>query len=260
MKKLFMMLFAMCLIIGITPIADAAYISEIESNDSFATAQNLNGAFSLDSDSDIFWSDTYWHASVNAVYGAGYPNDVDYFNFTVGQAGITGFFDIDYGEYDSNSRDVDTVMALFDSSHNVMAVSDDSIALDPGTVDTYDSFIGVYTFANPGTYYLAVSDYWNLPGNGNDDNWGTYAGYMTRPDNVFLDAGDWSWINDFSKGDSGPQEMYTLSGSSSYIGDYVLHASLSERPTQVVPEPATMMLFGSGLFGLLGFRKKFRKS
>ena len=43
----------------------------------------------------------------------------------------------------------------------------------------------------------------------------------------------------------------------SYYGDNIGGISLNVNP---IPEPATMLLFGSGLIGLAGFRRKFKKS
>jgi len=188
-------------------MASATYISEAESNDSFLVAQNLDGHFSLDSVSDIFWSTSYWHASVNATNSA--TTDVDYYKFTVGSGGDTGFFDIDYG-YDYNGIDVDTIMALFDSNQNVLAVSDDmNVPIDPGSNSSLDSFIGEYTFTNPGSYYLAVSNLQNCPLSSPDLSlptpWGTYLGMgLIRPDLVQCNA----WV---FAGDSGALVMDTTS-------------------------------------------------
>ncbi len=85
---------AVCLVLS-TPL-HATLIGETETNDSFATAQNLNGNFSTDAVANIFDSTTVPHASVAGAIGPnGGTNDVDYYTFTVATAGSTGYFDID---------------------------------------------------------------------------------------------------------------------------------------------------------------------
>ena len=193
-------------------------IFEVEPNDSFEEAQSLEGHFSIDFNKDIFNSTTVPHVSVQATNGPT-VNDVDYYSFSVAEAGQTGYFDIDYGLINgSYIDDVDTTLSLFDSSYNLLAFSDDSIDTDSGTVSIRDSFIGEYTFNAPGTYYIAVSNWGNYP-----TVEGTEVGPLFRPDGV--EAGV-----EYA-GDSGPSAV--TEGIGTWIGDYTLHASLSEAASPV---------------------------
>ncbi len=238
MKKLLVFLCTIFLVFSTTEMAGATYITELESNNSFALAQNLDGAFSLDVDSNIFSSTTYLHASVDATNAS--KEDVDYFSFTVSQAGISGFFDIDNGS--KQHQPVDTIMGLFDSNYYIRAYNDDSAPdpdLDPGSKSEYDSFIGVYTFPVSGTYYLAVTSWRDYVINCNSCD-------LFRPDGVWGGS---------SLTDYGPLDMNAVGGTDNN-GKYILHVSLSSP----VPEPATMLLVGFGLVGLAGIgRKKFYK-
>ena len=65
--------------------AEASTISEIESNDTFATAQNVNGSFSLDFDANIFSSTTLPHVTIQS--GASTFSNYDHYFFTTTSAG-----------------------------------------------------------------------------------------------------------------------------------------------------------------------------
>jgi hypothetical protein len=197
-------------------------IFESEPNDSFDEAQNLDGNFSIDFNEDIFNSNMVPHVSVQATNGPT-VSDVDYYSFSVAEAGQTAYFDIDYGLIDGTYiDDVNTTLSLFDSTYNLLAFSDDSSSeTDPGTVSIRDSFIGEYAFNVPGTYYIVVSNWGNYP-----TVKGTEVGPLFRPDGV--EAGV-----EYA-GDSGPAEV--TAGFGTWIGDYTLHVSLSEAASPI-PEP-----------------------
>jgi hypothetical protein len=141
-------------------VALAAPVNEVEPNNSSAAAQNIDGSFTLDQDPDIGdvtinTSTTIPHATVE---GTG-DDSVDYYSFTVTQAGARGIFDIDYaaGVCDSSLAGFDAFIALYDSNDNVLAFNDDADTTvgQGGSVCGFDSYFE-HTFATPGTYYIAV--------------------------------------------------------------------------------------------------------
>ena len=71
----------------------AASVDEVEPNDSFAQAQNIDASFSLDEDPNITNPTTVPHATIP---GTG-SFTTDYYSFTVPEAGVSNLsvFDVD---------------------------------------------------------------------------------------------------------------------------------------------------------------------
>lgn len=140
---------------GISSAASAGVVTEVEPNDSFATAQSLDGQFSLGSDPNVANASTVPYVSVVSGTPSG---SYDYYSFTVGAGGSTALFDIDFG-----MNDFDPYLSLFDSAFNLIASHDDGGVLDPGSVDEWDPYFS-YNFASGGLYYVRVGTCCVSPG------------------------------------------------------------------------------------------------
>jgi eukaryotic-like serine/threonine-protein kinase len=138
-------------------------VTEVEPNDTRATAQNLeNSSWSKASNPNIDQSTTIPHITIVGTGNNGTTGTYDYFRFTA-TAGSKALFDID-------AHNFDTELFLFDSNGTLLAENDDSQSasfnnaahppVDPGdgTQNNLDSYIE-YTFASTGTFVIGVGKY-----------------------------------------------------------------------------------------------------
>jgi hypothetical protein len=163
----------------------AVTIAEIEPNNTLATAQNVDGFFSLDFSPDIgdvVGMNTSTMIPHVTILGTG-DNTFDYYSFTVTQPNSLGIFDIDHTS--GTTQPVDFELFLFRSDGAFFAQNDNSplIAGAGGSTSTLDPFIQ-HLFAMPGTYVIAVGRFNSIPmGNPNPGIGGT----MPKPgDNYTL--------------------------------------------------------------------------
>ncbi|ARN75635.1 PEP-CTERM sorting domain-containing protein [Oceanicoccus sagamiensis] len=135
--------------------ANATVITEIEANDSFATAQYVEGSFSTGANADVENAGVAGWEWVSIEAGPDTTSSYDYFTFSVA-AGQQFIFDIDYGcettECDDSDTDVDTFIRLFDGSNGLIGFSDDE------GPDLFDSLLA-FEFDYTGTATLKVSQF-----------------------------------------------------------------------------------------------------
>ncbi|BAP54409.1 filamentous hemagglutinin family domain-containing protein [Thioploca ingrica] len=130
-------------------VALAGVISEVEPNDSIANAQNIDASFSVGLNPDIANSGIWPWVS---IAGTG-DGSFDYYSFEVPAGGVTGYFDTDHANFD-------TMLFLYDSTGVLLSYDDDIGELDPGSDSGLHSWIQ-YDFTEPGTYIIAVGEYYS---------------------------------------------------------------------------------------------------
>ena len=198
-------------------MADAAPVNEMEPNNFFAEAQNLNGNFTREFDAtitDAMGNNTSTFIPHATVFGRGDNGpgglglDADYFRFDVSDANTQGIFDIDSVQPISTLQ-----LYLFDDAGQLLAQSQSNAALgmavpDTGSLSLNDPFLE-YTFATAGLYFLGVA---GTPSFGQN---GGIVGVGPAP-----------------------------------LDEYTLQASIA------LPEPASLLMFGASAAGLAFYRRR----
>ena len=167
------------------------------------------------------------------------PNDADMYKiYLTGSGSFSASTHSDKGGF----ADFDTELFLFNSDGFGVYANDDYNAASP-----YTSHLPAghaLTPADPGVYYLLITGWHNDPVS--DD--GLIFPNPNWPDTVVQGP--------TGPGGGSPISGYTGEGSASSHGLYMIKLTGAEFIPVSVPEPATLLLLGSGLLGLGWFGRK----
>ena len=152
---------AASLTLAVAAGGQAAVVAEREANDSFATAQNLDGFFTLGVDPEIFDLGGRPHVTVAGRPGNG---TFDYYSVTRPGGGGSIIFDIDHA-----APGFDSFLSFYYSDGTPWFSADDNFGdPDPGSVSLSDTFTGggFGTGSPGGFYYVRVGNSGDGPQSG----------------------------------------------------------------------------------------------
>ena len=109
----------------------------------------------IDPDDEVAEANAIMPGDIVGGFGIDFAKDVDVFGFNVNAGDRIGF------DIDRTGGDLNSVLRLFDSTGNQLAINNDGVGLDLES-DPSDSYID-HTFADAGQYFVGVS------GDGNEE-------------------------------------------------------------------------------------------